>query len=238
MTFQSELRAWLLTVAGIATLGAIAFRVMTAPPIPDLAPVVAKANHTLDLINAPCSPGPCGPIENVSKLTTKIGDVAVVAQIQAQQSGKLVNAASQSLEGVSAEARADLTTLNTQESQIGPLLASLKASSDSIPPAIAAVQATAQQGTIDLASLNDLLKSKAVNQTISGLGETAQNTGKITGDLYAFENRYLNPPPCKTRGCEWKRVWAGAGPVFGVGNEAVHLYEAFHGYKVNVESLP
>jgi len=42
MSLSSEIRAWALAVAGVLCLSSITYRVMTAPKIPDLAPVAAS----------------------------------------------------------------------------------------------------------------------------------------------------------------------------------------------------
>lgn len=206
--------------AGAAAFAAIAYRVITAPVIPDLAPVVAHADRTLSgldkieaQIDAPCTgyhgSVSCGVLAQAAQTEKNIGIVAGQTALQVKQSGELVAAATQSLQETSAAARVDLDTLNAQETRVGPLLDSLRVSSDSIPPAMTSLAVTEQQATADLKSMDALLTDKSIT-------ETAANVQHMTATADAVETKatkgYLHPSHNPFR-----RIWNAVSPFLVAG---------------------
>lgn len=213
-------------------------QVQAQAAIAELQKVESGVYGTLQTINHPCAPGPCGTLAEINKSAVKLQDITVVLQKQVAQSSTLVNAASQSITQVSAhlDSTADALT-GTATAATGSLKAltdderAVRPSIDALPPLLARSAGVATD-------LDALLKSKALAQTVAGLGTTAQNAGLISSDLYAFEHRILDPEPCKTRRCLLGRAAKDVPIVLGIGTEAMDLYNAFRGYPVNVKSLP
>jgi hypothetical protein len=63
-----------------------------------VATIGSGVNNTLNAVNHPCAPGPCGLLANANKVTTKIGDIVVTSQMQVRQTDKLVSAAVTSIQ--------------------------------------------------------------------------------------------------------------------------------------------
>ena len=222
MSVQSEVRAWLIPAAGVVLLGSIAYRVLTFPAIPDLAPTVTKlnatvdrANKTLDLINAPCAPGPCGPIENASRTVTKMSDLAVDVQLQVKQSGTLVNAASQSLQGVSMQAQTDLTTLNEQEKLLGPLLGQATVAVGNASDTIVVLKRT-------IGDADAVITDKDLVDLIQHTDNVADHLDGLTGDIEAKTRSLIYPAPCRGGYCWMRRTYTIVKGVVTLGEPAYY----------------
>jgi hypothetical protein len=100
---------WILNILGICSICAVCAiawaalavgRMAESIKVPDLNASVAKVNQALDTVNHSCSPGPCGTLANVDKLTVKVGDLAVTSQMQVAQTGTLVTSTAHNLDTV------------------------------------------------------------------------------------------------------------------------------------------
>lgn len=82
---------------------------------------------------------------------------------------------------------------------------------------------------------NQILNSPSLDKAMNGVAETTTNAGKISGDFYIFEHKHLNPEPCTTKGCSFKRnVWPWIRGGIGLGSEATEVYHAFRPFRVRV----
>lgn len=203
MTWQAELRAWMVASAAIFCLVTVGYRVLTLPKIPDLAGVVtqvnatvATANATLGEVNRPCRGSSCGTLANVEKLTTKLGDVAVDTQRQVQQTGVLINAASTSLTATS-------ETVQAQLSHVGPLLDAGRAAAEAGTVAVAGLQVDAHgllvNGSGAITDARSFINQPALGATITNVAAVTGSTAAITEDLRKVADKttadYLRPVP-------------------------------------------
>lgn len=196
MNWQTELRAWAVALAAVFCLSAIGYRVVTAP---DLSPTVARANTALDTVNHPCAPGPCGTLANVDKLVVKVGDIAVDTQRQIRQSGKLIDAASQSLTSTSAHLDAAIDTANSQLTHLGPLMDSARAATDSIPPAVGSVAPLLTNADGAVGDFRRFMTAPALTGTISNVDAMTASWAATSGDLRKVADKmtadYFKPVP-------------------------------------------
>lgn len=201
-----ELRAWAVASAAVFCLGAIGFRVLTAPALPDLTPTINRANVALDTVNRPCKGSSCGTLANVDKLVVKVGDVAVDTQRQIQQSGTLINAASASLTSTSEHLNAAVDTSSAQLTRLGPLLDSARGAMDSLPPAVQHVTADADALTPVLLNANGavgdfrtILQRPSLAATMDNAASMTGSWAGISGDARKVADKatvdYLKPVP-------------------------------------------
>lgn len=199
MTLSSEIRAWVVASAATFALCAIGYKVIKIPAIPDLSGPVGRLNSTLDIVNHPCAPGPCGTLANVDKLVVKVGDIAVDTQKQVRQTGVLINTASQSLTSTS-------QTLNAQLSHMGPLLDSARAASDALPVTLQHVNTAVDGITPVLASTDGavgdfrrFLTAPALIGTLNNVDSMTGSWAGVSGDLRKVADKttadYLRPVP-------------------------------------------
>lgn len=123
-----------------------------------------------------------------------------------------------------------LSSVKTTADGAADLLASTKGTTDKLPPLVGDLRAALQgippielQAQSTLSDFDKLLASKSLSDAIAGVASTTQNTGKISGDLYVYAHPILNPDPCTTTACRWKKGLAIAGSVAGFGS---NLYGA------------
>lgn len=180
MTWQSETRAWVVASAAAFCLSAIGY---SALKLPDLAPTLARANTALDTVNRPCKGTSCGTLASVDKVVVKIGDIAVDTQLQVQQSGTLINAASQSLTSTATHLNAAVDTANAQLTHLGPLMDSARAATDSIPPAVQSVTPVFESV---FASVDGAVGSFQRFLTAPGLTGTIDNVSDLTAQWAAI----------------------------------------------------
>lgn len=99
----------------------------------------------------------------------------------------------------------DATTLNAQMEHVGPLLDSLRASSDAVKPALQAVTATVAAGQPVLTHLDARITDKHVDALLANLDSTSANVASTTKNTAAmtldgskvthhFEQAIDNPP--------------------------------------------
>ena len=200
----AEFRAWALATAGVFCLGAIGYRVLTIPPIPDLSVTIGKANATLDTINRPCGSGkPCGTLANVDKLLVKSGDIIVTTQRQVQQTNRIVNAAADSLTSTSQH-------LNAQIDALGSVLASVRAATDAVPGTLNAardaiqsaqgdIHGVADQATGATADVRRFINQPALRGTLENVQTITGEAAGITADGHRVVDKltrdYLTPVP-------------------------------------------
>lgn len=121
----------------------------------------------------------------------------------------------QTAQGAIGGVKATVSTANGQLAHVGPLLDSLKASSDSIPPTMATLRETSGQATADLASLNDILRDRAIHETFA-------NVADMTGTASQLENHFAKPylHPSKS---VVKRIWQQSEPFLVGGAKVVSV---------------
>jgi hypothetical protein len=73
--------------------------------------VLTSADAAMKTLNHPCAPGPCGTLAEVDKAVVHLSDITVAVQQQANASGKLMQHASATLDGIGLDARSELADL-------------------------------------------------------------------------------------------------------------------------------
>lgn len=227
----AEMRAWALAGAGVLALfavvfalGTIGWRVMTAPQLPDLAP-------TLQAINRPCPgkgekhPAPCGTLADVNRTLASIrgtfGQIELAANHENanltaldMQERQLAQDAHQTLQqaaGAIGGVQAAVTTANAQMEYVGPLLESLRASSDAVPPTLAAVQGMAVQGGAAFGSLRDLAADQHIREMVAHFDGMSASGDKMLADAQWKTHQLLHPDKVKLG--FWGATWAGIKAV-------------------------
>ena len=211
MNWQQETRAWALASAGVFALSAIGIRVMSAPPLPDLAPVVANLNR--------------GATAWANASAQQVSSIAAIERdIRADtwHVDRLVQQGSQTL----SEAQRAIGTLNGSLSHVAPLLDSLRASSDALPPVIRHIGEDADILT-DSASAITVNANGGVTDfrrfiTAPALADTVNNAASITGSAAGimadgrkladhYTEQDLKPAPW------WKKPFVKGGQIIDIG---------------------
>jgi methyl-accepting chemotaxis protein len=73
--------------------------------------VLTQADVAMRTINRGCAPGPCGTLAEVDKAVVHLSDITVAVQKQANDSGKLMQHASATLDGMAFDAQNELDDL-------------------------------------------------------------------------------------------------------------------------------
>lgn len=199
MNWQSETRAWAVAIAAAFCLSAIGYRVMTAPKLPDFSPTVARANTALDTLNRPCKGVSCGTLASVDKVVVKIGDIAVDTQMQVEQSGKLINAASQSLANTSQHLDAAIDTANGQLTHLGPAIDAVKDAAASVAPAVQGLQPVLADADGAVGDFRHFINQPSLTATLGNVGSMTASWAAISGDTKRVADKmtadYFKPVP-------------------------------------------
>lgn len=170
-------------------------------------------NITIAMLR-PCKaghPDGCGLIPAARTVAQNTG--AAVSEItrQTQQSGALIQTTTESLRttsedlhGFIGQGTVDLATLNGAIAQTQPMLAAYTRAGDEINRQVA------ENGPVFAA-------------TLTHLDATMGHVEGITGDIYDFEHPYVHPPPCRTKGCRFKRYFVE--PLGTAAGFAGNVYE-------------
>lgn len=121
MSRATEVRAWALASAGVFCLSAIGYRVMTAPTLPDLNPTVAH----IDAATGAWANASAQQVRSVAAIERDV-------RVELWHVDRLLLDGSHAMQA----AQGAIGTLNGQLTHVAPLLDSLRAASDSVPPAV------------------------------------------------------------------------------------------------------
>jgi hypothetical protein len=187
---------------------------------------LAKVNQTLDTINRPCGGGhPCGVLANLDKTQAKIGDLVVTSQLQERDVAKAAEHNMKAVDGLASHLNATADALTGTAQGATETLQQAKVDLSTLDATIATGKPLLDAATITVAkagdtadSLNDLLKDKAINQTIDNTAVISGNFAATTTDFQTKFHTLLYPPPCHTFGCR-------LGKTFEIIKEASSLAE-------------
>lgn len=191
MTWQSETRAWAVASAAVFCLSVIGFRVLTAPKIPDLTPVVANINKAT------------GAWSQAS--AQQVASVAAIERdVRAElwHVDRFLLAGSNTLQA----AQGAINTANLQLTHVAPLLDSARAAVDAIPPAIQHVTEDADGVRPILANADGavgdfrrFMTAPALTATISNVDAMTAAWAATSGDLRKVADKmtadYFKPVP-------------------------------------------
>lgn len=185
MSWQSEIRAWAVASAAVFCMGAIGYRVMTAP---DLAPVVAH----LDTATGAWANASAKQAESMTAIQHDI-------RVELWHVDRLLLDGSQTLQA----ARGAINTANDQLTHVAPLLDSTRAAVDAIPPAIKQItddtrpiMANADGAVGDF---RKFISAPAITDTLGNVATITGNAAAITTDGRKVSDKmtddFLKPVP-------------------------------------------
>lgn len=194
-----------LGVALLAVLGIVgwaAWRVgalAESVKVPDFTQSVTKLNAALDTVNRPCSPGPCGTLANVDKLTVKAGDVAVTTQRQVAQTGTLVTATAHDLATVGDSVRQVAAILSGTATAATSTIQQAQTDLQTANGTIASLQPLLGHADSTVADFDALLKNPAIPETMQNAEQITWNWNEISYDGKRLADdatkRYFTPAP-------------------------------------------
>ena len=157
---------------------------------------VEKLNQALDAINAPCvgfhGSVTCGPIAQLSQTAKNVGIVAGQSALQVKQSGVLIDAAAKSITEVTAHVNRTADALTQTAQGATDTLAEGKRTIAAAQPVLAAL-------TRDGDDLHELLKSHAIDQTLTNVASMTDSgagimaNGKTVSDKITYD--FTHPVP-------------------------------------------
>jgi hypothetical protein len=170
--------------------------------------VAGKVGGVVDAIKAPCAgfhgSVTCGPLAQLSQTEKNIGIVAGQSALQVKQSGKLIDASAASIQDVAGH-------LNKTADGVTTLLAQMNDAQTGLTPTLGAYRDAG-------VSLNDLLKRKAIAETIDNVDRlsaaaagTVENLQGITKDAKIETDAMVAPKTKK------QKVMEFAPPAFKLG---------------------
>lgn len=191
MTWQSETRAWALAIAGAFALGAVGFRVLTLPQIPDVTPIVAHLDAAT------------GAWANASK--QQVQSVAAIERDLRAEMWHIdrtlltVNDTLRTAQGTLTGATVAVSTVNEQMKAVGPLLASARQATDAISPTLQAAQGALGSIQPAVTDFQDFLKQPTLMETLSNVNRMTGSGAAIIGDAQKVSDKmtadYLKPVP-------------------------------------------
>lgn len=211
--------------------------------------ILTKANEGIDTILAesrnvtvalvdkgrPGKPETMGLIPSVQAVARDTGAAVRGISTQVTENGQIAAGAVQSLNIVS-------TKLGGTADALTGEINSLKATTDTLPPLVGDVRIDLQHlqpvednASQSFADFDALLKSKDLVDAIHGTSQTAENFGKISGDLYVWSHPILNPDPCKTKKCVVARTFKDIEGLAGFGANAYQFSNLFRPLSVSLQ---
>ena len=156
----------------------------------------AAINSPLGAINAPCvgfhGSVTCGPIAQLSQTAKNVGIVAGQSALQVKQSGVLIDAAAKSVTEVSAHVNRTADALTQTAQGATDTLAEGRRTIAAAQPVLAAF-------TRDGDDLHELLKSHAIDQTLTSVASMTESgagilaNGKTVSDKITYD--FTHPVP-------------------------------------------
>ncbi len=198
MSVQSEVRAWLLTLAGVVCLGSVGYEVYATST--QLRTTSAYTNVTLALLNESI-PQVVNDIETTNhNLNGTLTDIRHDLKPIAKQT----NLNLQEMHRVILEA--GLTAMEARKASAEERAA--------LPGLTRSAQSSINQLTADLANMQQLIGTATnmlgdphIPDAIAHTDATMTHVDGITGDFQHALHPILNPEPCKTRKCKLGRAW-------------------------------
>jgi hypothetical protein len=170
VNLQQELRRWALASAGVFCLVSIGYRVLTLPKLPDLGPTVSH----IDAATGAWSAASKQQMDSISAIERDL-------RVELWHVDRVLTAGSDTLSA----ARGAIDTLQVQETHVAPLLDSLRASSDAIPPALRRVTDDADGIRPLLANADGGITDFRRFITAPALTDTLGNAASMTGSWAA-----------------------------------------------------
>lgn len=141
-------------------------------------------------------------------------------------------------QGAIADTRKLLGTANTQLGELGPLLASARKATDSIPPAVAAIQGAADdlnepidQGNSALKHVDAMLTAPDLVDTLHSIKAATASGAHISAEADKKFTALVDPPPCTGKWCWAKKTYGiaiGAGKLAEPAYWLEQLIESIH----------
>jgi len=183
-----------------------------------------------------------GTLCNVDKLANSVHDLAVTTQLQVHNSTQLVQATTGTLTQGAADLHRTADALNQQLQAIGPLLQSLKTSSDQIPPTMQKLQASldpvpqlVRDADTTVKNINARVEDPSNAELQKALALNATQLALIEGDFYARLHPLLNPDPCTTRSCKVKASFGKVSATFPLLEAVYDMQRIWAGPNQNVK---
>jgi hypothetical protein len=200
---SSEIRSWAIASAGVFCLCAVSYRVLSAPPLPDLRPIVATINH-------PCKPGPCGTLAKIDQ-TMNVADGLMIggnkaildADHVALTESAMLPVWNTELTTTLSAAQGAIATANEQLTHVAPVLDASRTAIDALPPAIKSltdgirpVLANADGAVTDVRTF---INAPALSATVANVAAVTGNANGIVGDFRQIADKetadFLKPVP-------------------------------------------
>lgn len=191
MTWQSEVRAWALASAGVFCLGAIGYRVLTLPKIPDLTSTVTHIDAAT------------GAWSNASAQ-----QATSVSAIERDVRAELWHVDRVLLDGSAAlhSAQGAIDTANGQLTHVAPLLDAARDAAASVPPAVQQIAGDADGIRPILANVDGavtdvrwFIRQPQLADTVGNVASMTQSWAAISIDGRKVTDKmtadYLKPVP-------------------------------------------
>lgn len=188
-----------LASAGAMCFVAITYRVMTIPSVPDLNPVVKHLDNTLSKLDTIADHADAAA-KNVADAT---GDWSDTSKAQARDVRTTIVELNRGISDV----RAMVKATTGQIEDVGPLLSSARAATDSIPPALAGLTRTEDASTRAITDLDAALKNPDIPATLHSWSVTSNNAALMSTDAQNKFHSILYPPKCEGKYCWMLRTW-------------------------------
>lgn len=184
MSWQSETRAWAMASAVAFSLGAIGYRVLTLPKLPDVAPIVAH----IDVATGAWAKASDQQVRSVA---------AIERDLRAQMWH--VDRTLTTVDGTLRTAQGTLAVTGRQIERIGPLLDSARGATEQIGPLLNQAQvsvASIPPAVTDFREFMqrpDLLETLSNVQAMTRSGAGIVEDGRLVADK--AKNDFLKPVP-------------------------------------------
>lgn len=172
--------------------------------------VSRKLTETVDAINAPCrtfhGSYSCGPIAQLSQTEKNVGILAAQAALQVKNSARISDSAAEAVKGASADIHQIAQNGSETLQAATGALQSIQADAVSAQPILVAAQGAVTKLGTAADSLDALLKSEAINRTVTNVADLTGNLNGVAANLQtttAMVNHklqpLLEPTPCPKR---------------------------------------
>lgn len=188
MSLQSEIRQWAVASAAVFCMGAVGYRVVTAP---DVTPVVKH-------LDAATGAWADASAKQAASMTAIQRDV----RVELWHVDRLLTDGSQTLQA----ARGAINTANDQLTHVAPLLDSTRAAMDSLPPAVQHITEDADtirpvmaQADGAVGDMRRLMAAPEITETFGNVASVTGSAAAISADARKVSDKmtadYLKPVP-------------------------------------------
>lgn len=191
MTWQSEVRAWALALAGAFALSTIGYRVLTLPKVPDLNGIVTH----IDAATGAWSAASKQQVQSVAAIERDLR----AEMWHVDRSLTTVDGTLRVAQGTLSELTETVGTANRQIASVGPLLDSARTATDAIPPVLRSLPPMVDEANGAVTDFRQFMQRPSLLDTIDNTGRITGSAAAIAGNAQKVSdkltNDFLKPVP-------------------------------------------